>query len=196
MADPLDVVSGGLQIGSAIAGIFGAGKKKKQAKKVRRELDVQKGLGLQRQSVELDISNQERISAFRQNRLQSLEQQRQLRVRQADILSAATNSGAGLGSSGVGGALGAAQSNLGFNLSLINTAEAEGNQRFSNISRLDEIGRKQLESQTRAARAANKAGSISSTIGQIQSAFGAVGSIVDIFNKPGGAGKNSIFDLK
>lgn len=195
IGETMAVVSAGLDIGSAIAGIFGSSKQKRQAKKVRREIEKQATIGQQRLSHEIDIQRLQNLQAKRSNRLQAIQQQREAAIRRAEILAAASNAGVSLQSSAIQGGLSSVQSNLGRNLGLIQETEWFGDEITKSVRQIQGLQSLEIESNRKVARAQSKAGSAASTTGMIQSAFNVGSRLAGMFAGPSGSSSKTIYDL-
>lgn len=189
---PLFAIGAGLAIGSAVSGIIGSSKQKKQAKKIRREALVQNNLGRERLAIESGIQDTQRVSALRENRLQALQSSREAARRRSTILAAAIGAGVGSGSSGVQGAVGSTQSQLGFNIGRISNIERAAGSIFDRQRQIQGIQAKEVESNQRAARAASKAGQIGANVNLAQGLFSAGSSIFNLFTSPGGASPRGV----
>lgn len=103
---------------SAVAGVVGASKQKKIAKRQARAAEAQAAAERERQRIE-------QVRADVSARKERQQQLREARIRRAQILSASANAGA-LGASTTTGAVGGINTQFGFNIGQINEAQGFG----------------------------------------------------------------------
>jgi hypothetical protein len=166
---PIAVVAAVAAIGATVGStVMQMSAAKKQKKAVQRQVAAQE-----------DQNRIERAKAAVMNQRERVQQVREARIRRAQVISGASNAGVGVtgGSSGVQGATGAVQSNLGYNLGTLGSMSSFAEQ-------LSAANQREADAQADFFNAGAK--------GQMwQSIFGAVGQVAGGVNSFMGGSKSA-----
>ena len=179
--DPFSVASAGFGIASGIAGMFGGGKAKKAARRIRVEQGMQ--MMYQKDTIALNQAREEnqQSASDRSNILSMVDQQRQAQIRKSEMLNAAGNSGAGLNSSGIQSGLAGATSGVTRNVGLLNDMSFFQDIDKDLVSRLQGLEGKTAESNFDVAKAQSHLGGGGGLAGTLSKGFGMAADFSSLF---------------